>query len=200
MARGEIERKVLELVRSVLGGSTRPTPDWLMRPGKTECGDHWSLICKIYRKLTGEKLPETMPIRERRCVDCVLKVGNYSPRIIEVDEVQHFNLYRAQTLRLYSKMPLAFDRRDWIEKSEAKRKLEGGKFGIPKPPLFTGEGRRHRQRAFRDALCDILPPCHGFEPTLRIGYFEVAGWLTSGDAVNQMRNLLHRKSSKASRG
>ena len=35
----------------------------------------------------------------------------------------------------------------------------------------------HRQRAFRDALADLLPPVHGFGPTIRIGYFQVEGWI-----------------------
>ena len=34
-------------------------------------------------------------------------------------------------------------------------------------------GVRHRQRAFRDALADLLPALHGFGPTIRIGHFEV---------------------------
>lgn len=37
-------------------------------------------------------------------------------------------------------------------------------------------GGRHRQRAFRDALADLLPPLHGFGPTIRIGHFEVERW------------------------
>lgn len=31
----------------------------------------------------------------------------------------------------------------------ARRRLEGGGFGKPKPPLFPGDGGRHRQRALR---------------------------------------------------
>ena len=44
-------------------------------------------------------------------------------------------------------------------------------------PLFPGEGARHRQRAFRDALTDILAPDYGFAPTLRIAHFEVKDWI-----------------------
>ena len=195
MARRELERDVLRLVHSVRGGSIEPTPAWLMRPGIAECGEHWELVCGIYHELTGEHLPEKMPPRERRHVDCVLKVKTSAPRIIEVDEKQHFNCYRARTLCLYSDLPLAFDPEVWIKHSEAKVRLEGGGFSKPKPPLFPGDGGRHLQRAFRDALADILPLCHGFEPTLRIGYFEVVEWLTSSDAAKRMRDLLDRKLS-----
>jgi hypothetical protein len=130
----------------------------------------------------------------------VLKVDSSAPRIIEVDEEQHFNHYRARTLRLYSDAPLAFDPEVWIEYSDAKRRLEAGGFSKPKPPLFPGDGGRHRQRAFRDALCDIVPLCHGFEPTLRIAYFEVVGWLTSSDAPKRMKDFPARKLLLSSEG
>ena len=93
-----------------------------MRPGIAECGAQWKLICSIYHELTGLQLPETMPPRERRDIDCVLRVESFGPRIIEVDEVQHFNCYRAQTLRMYPQIPLAFDREVWIETFGSKEK------------------------------------------------------------------------------
>jgi hypothetical protein len=192
MAR-ELERRVVELAQQVLGGTVQPTPSWLLRPGKSECGDSWRLISNIYNALTELVLPETMPSRERRIVDCVLKIGNDPPRIIEVDERQHFNGYRARTLRLYSKVPVAFDRNVWISHSEAKLRLEGGGFGRPRPPLFPGQWGRHQQRTFRDALADILPTLHGFMPTIRIAYFEVTDWIEASDARHRMTELLEQK-------
>ena len=189
MAR-QLELKVLNLVQAALGGTVQPTPLWLLRPGKTECADRWSLIGDIYNALTDLDLPETMPPRERRIVDCVLKIENEPPRIIEFDEKQHFNGYRAKTLRMYPDVPLAFKREQWINHSETKSRLEGGGFGKPKPPLFPGQWGRHRQRAFRDALVDIVPLVHGFLPTLRIAYFEVADWIGSSNAPMRMRELL----------
>jgi hypothetical protein len=187
----ETERAVLKLVVEILGGTEERTPDWLMRPGADECGNRWTLIRKIYEGLTKKDLPSEMPPRESRRVDCVLRLPSSPPRIIEVDESQHFNDYRAQTLKLYpADLALAFDRNLWIAHSEAGRKLAGVGFGKPRPPLFPGEGGRHRQRAFRDALTDILPQEYGFEPTLRIAYFEVDGWLTAGDASEKMIELL----------
>jgi hypothetical protein len=38
----------------------------------------------------------------------------------------------------------------------------------PCPPLFPDAGGRHLQRAFRDALADLVPLEHGWLPTLRI--------------------------------
>jgi hypothetical protein len=193
---GEFQRNVLQVVHQVLGGTCEPTPGWLTRPGRTECGKRWKLICAIYGELTNQRLPETMPAREWRRVDCVLRVANSDPRIIEVDETQHFNRFRAATLRLYSlEIQLAFDPKAWIASSEQKTLLEKGGFAVPRPPLFPGSGGRHLQRAFRDALCDILPPDHGFLPTLRIAKFDVGNWLTTNDACGRMEELLHRKLS-----
>lgn len=90
-------------------------------------------------------------------------------------------------------MPLAFPAQVWVGRSNEKTKLEGGGFGRPKPPLFPGDGGRHRQRAFRDALCDILPPDHGFLPTLRIADFEVAVWLRAPDARERMTQLVDER-------
>ena len=49
-----------------------PTPAWLMRPGRIECGEMWPLVQRIYTTLTSMTLPDTMPSRERRTIDAVL--------------------------------------------------------------------------------------------------------------------------------
>ena len=159
---GELERAVREQVVGILGAEIVATPEWLVRPGKLECRAHWQLVHRIYAHLTdGMLLPE------------------------------HFNGYRARTLAHYvSGVPLAFPAQHWIERSTQKTRLEGGGWGRPMPPPFPGHGGRHRQRAIRDALCDIVPTQHGFEPTLRIGDFEVAGWINSPESLSRMEALL----------
>jgi hypothetical protein len=187
----EIEYVVVGLVTNILGASTAPTPDWLVRPGRAEYGERWPLVCTIYSELIGLQLPDEMRKVERRRVDAVLVVPGSPPRILEVDEKQHFNAYRAATLRRYKDdVPLAFDADLWIARSDAKTKLEGGGFGRPMPPLFPCEGGRHRQRAFRDALTDILTPHHGFASTLRIADFKVKDWINLPDRTERMRRLL----------
>ncbi len=42
-----------------------------------------------------------MPLREHRRLDAVLMKRGQPPRILEVDETQHFNEYRATALRAY---------------------------------------------------------------------------------------------------
>lgn len=192
----ELERAVTELVVRILGAQIIPMPNWLIRPGRKECGQQWPLIEAIYRDLTGLELPDVMRSVERREVDAVLEIDGQPARILEVDERQHFNEFRAKTLRHYvGNVPLAFDAAAWIVRSEQKSRLEGGGFAKPKPPLFPGENGRHRQRAFRDALADILPPEHGLAPTLRIGDFEVKDWIFGSDSEERMRGLLESKPS-----
>lgn len=135
-----------------------------------------------------------MPARETRRVDAVLDTADGASRILEVDETQHFNRYRALTLRLYpSSARVAFPIERWIEQSEKKMRLEGGGFGKPKPPLFPAEYGRHQQRAFRDALADLLPLEHGWEPTLRIADFELLPWIYGGGTEERMRALLDER-------
>jgi len=193
MAR-ERERRALSLVVEALEARVIPTPTWLVRPGKDECGNQWSLIQGLYKQLSpGLELPDLMRSVERRDLDAVLEHDGVL-RVFEFDEKQHFNRFRAQTLRQYAHLvPLAFDPDEWISRSEQKTHLEGGGWGIPRPPLFDGEHGRHRQRAFRDALADIVPLEYGYAPTLRIGEHEVAGWLSSADAPARIRTLLTDK-------
>jgi hypothetical protein len=138
----ETERAVLKLVVEILGGTEERTPRWLMRPGPDECRVRWPLVCKIYNDLTGKDLPREMPAREYRRVDCVLKQPNLAARIVEVDESQHFNRYRAITLLLYPPdINIAFDQGTWVERSEGKKKLEGGGFGKQRPLSFPKKTR-----------------------------------------------------------
>jgi hypothetical protein len=168
------------------------TPEWLVRPGRDEAGAAWRKLRLIYRRLTdGLELPSTMPPRESRVVDGLIGGRGLPYRVIEFDESQHFNPFRAVTIRLYDRSsPLAFPRKVWLDASATGRAISGGGWAAPKPPLFPMAGGRNRQRAFRDALADLLPPLHGYAPTLRIADFEVRGWLYDRGAVARMRRLL----------
>ncbi|MGA2216588.1 MAG: hypothetical protein ABSG51_00780 [Terracidiphilus sp.] len=192
-----IQRAVLDLITQVTSGAIETTtPEWLNRPGMSECGGRWELICHIYRELTDLALPDKMPPREWRKVDGILKCANRSVRIVEIDESQHFNCYRGKTLLLYPReIRLAFDRRTWIEHSTFEPRQQSGSWASPRPPLFSKAGGRHLQRAFRDALTDILPPDRGFLPTLRIADFEVNPWIGAGCALERMKELLDCKLS-----
>jgi hypothetical protein len=101
------------------------------------------------------------------------------------------NRYRALILRRYPRSArVAFDRGTWLRACDAKTRLEGGGFGRPKPPLFPHEDGRHRQRAYRDALADLLPAVHGWLPALRIADFEIKDWIYGRGASARMADLL----------
>ncbi len=97
MAR-ELEHVATELVRKIYGGPELATPDWLQRPGRAEAGRRWRVLQRIYHELTAMELPEVMPPRERRTVDCVLQRRGESPRIVEFDEKLEQLLGRAPPL------------------------------------------------------------------------------------------------------
>ena len=192
----ELQNRVLALAEEVLGQSIEREicPDWLIRPGKDECGSLWPTIQSIYTELTGTELPEVMRKVESRKLDAILVGPDDVSRVFEVDESQHFNPLRAATLRLYPSDTLtAFDREAWLTRSAAATKLRGGGFARAMPPLFPEAGGRHLQRAFRDALADLVPTVHGWAPTLRVADWEVLPWLQSPDASHRMRNLLAGK-------
>jgi len=189
----KIEKAACDLLTTICG-PTQKTPAWLMRPGRAECGKHWPLVQQIYHTLSGLELPETMPPREWRKVDGVFQSPHGDTFIFELDEKQHFNAFRAATLRLYpTSIRLGFSVNEWLDRCHQKTKLERGGFGKPKPPLFPGENGRHRQRAFRDALADLLPSEHGFVPTLRLSDIEVEAWVFSEGARNRMAKLIEER-------
>jgi hypothetical protein len=194
----DLEAHVLGLAHAVLGGAMERQARvlWLQRPGREESGSAWPVVQRLYHALTGMELPEVMQSRGWRRVDAVITLDGELPRIIEVDESQHFNACRALTIRGYpASARVAFDRVAWLVACDAKKRLEGGGWGRPCPPLFPGEGGRHRQRAFRDALTDLLPAEHGWQPTLRIADFEVLPWVQDADAEPRMRELLDARLS-----
>lgn len=195
MKKGLLQETVVDLVTRITRAnkSKIKAPPWLVRPGKVECGDKWMLVQKIYTALTDLILPDVMPPREWRWLDAILVHDSAAPRILEVDESQHFNKFRAVTLSFYTgNVRLAFDAQQFLDASKSKSRLQGpgSGFGDACPPLFPGDGGRHRQRAFRDALVDILPVQYGYAPTLRIAHFEVEGWILNHDAEDRMRILL----------
>ncbi|MFE8941073.1 hypothetical protein ACFYNX_26800 [Streptomyces sp. NPDC007872] len=153
----------------------------------------------MYAALTGLVLPDLAPSRERRRLDVLLTYKNGEQQILEVDEKQHFTEARALTLEHYpADVKLGFDTSQWLARSRALAGREpGGGFGRPKPPLFPGDGGRHRQRAFRDALADLLPPLHGWLPTIRISDAEVAAITSASDAISSLRAVLHERGAPA---
>jgi hypothetical protein len=91
-----------------------------------------------------------------------------SGTFIEIDESQHFTSFRLATFALYpSHAPLGFDvgvyRRlceEWRDRSDRYR--------ATKDAVGFGMGGRQRQRAYNDALRDLVVPTMGHPPLIRI--------------------------------
>lgn len=195
----KLQAVFVDHLRFVLGNSVRVeeevAPAWLLRPGRPELGDQWPLAQRVYNSLTGIVLPEVMPARERRRIDVVLTSADGTCRAVEFDESQHFTGARATTLEAYdATVTVGYDVDAWFRWCEQRTGREpGGGFARPCPPLFPDQGGRHRQRAFRDLLADVLPPLHGWLPTVRFADVEVKPIFASADASVRLRALWESK-------
>jgi hypothetical protein len=170
-------------------------PSGLSCSRNAECRGAWGTLAGIYEGLTGLALPEEAPAREWRRLDAVLTYRDGRRQVVEVDERQHFTAARAVTLELYPPdARLGFDAAAWLERSRALTGREpGGGFARARPPLFPGVGGRHRQRAFRDALADLVPPQYGWLPTVRISDTEAVALRDAPDPGAALRILLARR-------
>ncbi|MET9396062.1 hypothetical protein [Kitasatospora sp. NPDC002965] len=194
---GKLQDAITGLLPAVLAAEIRPEscPAWLYRPGRVECAGMWGTVSTIYSALTGLVLPERAPAREWRRLDVLLTYEDGRRQILEVDERQHFTGVRALALELYPPtVELGFDAGQWLARSRALTGREpGGGYAKAKPPLFPGTGGRHRQRAFRDTLADLLPAEHDWLPTIRISDTEVGAVLTAPDPASSLSSLLGQR-------
>jgi len=175
--------------------STQAAPPWLVRPGRAELGERWELARGVYAALTGLEHPDVVPPRERRQLDVILTHADGSNGVVVFDEDQHFTSERLTTLGFYDDLDVGFDVEQWGSRAVALgHKPRGGGFARPKPPLFPGEGGRHRQRAFRDFLADALPGVHGWRPTVRFMNVELEK-LSPDERVDRVRELWLAKTS-----
>ncbi len=156
-----------------------PTPAWLQRPGRAECGLRWRVIRRIYRSLSdGLILPAEMPLGESRTATASSAAVAVRSSSSKSTRDSTSNVHRSSVLAMYpTDIPLGFPMAAWVKAGDRRVPSAGGGWGAPKPPLFPMAGGRHRQRAFRDALADLLPDLHGYGPTIRIADFEVEPWI-----------------------
>ena len=135
-----VARELQERVLYVLGQAMSrrvydgPTPIWLQRPDRVECGRRWTLVRRVYAKLSdGLVLPPEMPLRESRTVDGLIGGRGRVWQLVEVDESQHFNAYRSMTLRMYPKdLALGFPTKEWIAGGGDRIPTAGGGWDAPR--------------------------------------------------------------------
>jgi len=101
-----------------------------------------------------------MPARETREIDGVTAAAARQCRLVEADELSHFNPHRALHLERYPDgVPFAFPRDALLAAPAAEAAGRSRR-----PPLFP-LGAVGTASAFRDAPADLLPPLSGYAPT-----------------------------------
>ncbi|MFC7597496.1 hypothetical protein ACFQU3_19415 [Terrabacter sp. GCM10028922] len=93
-----------------------------------------------------------------------LETGVY----VEVDESQHFTSFRLVTLNLYPETtPLGFDLPEYKRLCQ-QLAPRSDRYRRDKPAVGFGPGGRQRQRAYNDALRDLMTPAMGYAPVIRV--------------------------------
>ena len=99
--------------------------------------------------------------------------------IVEFDESQHFTIPRKLVLSAYpDDHPMGFSRDRWISLCEKHNARDND------PPY------RDEQRAWYDALRDLIPSLEGFQPTVRIYASDFAWCSLDPDSSNDLRQFL----------
>ncbi len=161
------------------------SPPWLnVVPDKTALKEYWPLVKTVYAGLVDHKYDLDKQI------ELIKKSGKQYFDIwfddpyflaVEFDEEQHFNQFRAITLKYYGDFDCDINISDYEQYCSVIK--YPGTSGFQKlksydplfPEMLPGikQDNRIRQRAFRDFLKDITPIANGFGPTVRIP-FQVA--------------------------
>ncbi len=110
------------------------------------------------------------------------------PFIVEFDESQHFSRSRLNALSLYPTTgQWGFSVSEW---QELCRRIDAR----DNTPVDRDE-----RRAWYDAMRDLVPPLHGFQPTVRL-YAEAYPWCSldavSGSGTEQFQRLLENRLPK----
>ncbi|AQP51999.1 DUF7255 family protein [Tessaracoccus flavescens] len=123
------------------------------------------VLADIFSALRGE--PETQAAKRLTALPGDF-VHEPTGTFIEVDESQHFTTHRLVTLDFYpSGWPLGFDIGEYRALCAAWS-LQSDRYRASKAAVGFGEGGRQRQRAYHDALRDLVVPAMGHPPVIRV--------------------------------
>lgn len=143
--------------------------------------NHRGLPPVLRRVLKAVEQHRGQAVRGRKGLQ--LRFDIYLPRIgvaVEFDERQHFTPLRAAALRAYPPdARLGFDKARWIDLCEQIRAGDNS-------PAYRDE-----QRAFYDAMRDLLAPDAGIAPVVRIFEEEVA-WEKGGGDTEEGREIIRQ--------
>jgi hypothetical protein len=169
MARGDCQREFEEAAAEDGVVFTKQSFSWLCQRGHLELPDDVAqareVLERIYVQLGGnlEELAAAPPTRLS---------GDFlhepTGTLVEIDEQQHFTTARLRTLRLYpDHQPLGFELDEYIALCRRHQRQADRAFAHRAARGF-GAGGRQQQRAYYDALRDLVTPAMGHPPLIRI--------------------------------
>ena len=143
---------------------------------------HWHLADSLQGVVPAELLSVLATIHHQLGGNAALlasKIGGQQPIpdlihdelgcVIEVDEVQHFTSARARTFELYPKtLRLGYSLSDYIGLVRQWNGRGDSSFAHKTASDFPNPGGRQAQRAYNDALRDLLAPSFTGYPVIRI--------------------------------
>ena len=150
------KERVRQLLAAIYGEChvNRSFP-WPARPeayAATAIGNQLDLI----RAAVGDWRGHREFIKSAQVPPCDYFISD-PPFIVEFDECQHFSRPRLITLANYPKnLPVGFSRPRWQQLCRAIDARDDQPFD------------RDERRAWYDTLRDLVPPLHGFKPTVRL--------------------------------
>jgi hypothetical protein len=137
----------------------------------------------IFRALEGDEAAHAA--KQELRLRCDAFFGTPYNFILEFDGGQHFSTSRLQSLQMYPVgAPLGYNINSYRMFCEQHRQAADEYRRNKRPDDFPFEGGRTAQRAYLDAVRDLLPPLYGLNPTVRISHFEVLD-VQSNDAIGQ---------------
>jgi len=147
--------------------------DWLTRNGHLKPDVHQRLpsttiraLDWILEALDGDRQALAAKPRGSMRVDFLLEPQGV---VVEYDEVQHFTTARLKTLSLYpATAPLGFDLNDYMALVRRWSPRGDKGFAHKTAAEFPGPAGRQRQRAYFDAVRDLVAPHFGNGPLIRI--------------------------------
>jgi hypothetical protein len=191
---GDKQKRIVGLVSELLGVEPVRPPENLLYNvlSSSKHKEYYKLLFDFLLLLKGDK--ELHLSKPLRLLSCDAYFGHPWNFVFEFDEIQHFSSYRKVLLLQYPLLNFGFSPSYYInlcnqycDMADRYRKSKTA-YEFPFP---TG---RTRQRAFFDALRDIMPFVEGamLNPTIRIDEFSVA------EIINNEMSFKHEKKKIAS--
>ncbi|QOD04363.1 hypothetical protein [Pseudarthrobacter sp. BIM B-2242] len=166
---GDCENSFLEAAAHEGIELVRYKQPWLNQRGHFglpgDAGAEFIILDKIFHELGGDGEAQSAKRTTALPGDFIhLPTGT----MIEIDEVQHFTSYRMRTFAHYpADASLGFDSDEYVNLCK-KYCRTADAYRLNKAASGFGPGGRQRQRAYNDALRDLVIPAMGQPPLIRI--------------------------------